>query len=452
MCSNRPRVPRLALICLVIIAWPPGTARAQWAFDARQLAMGDVLLDRSALMRFNAAYRALPPRQAEPRFAIPIPLGLLDLPTFDSEDPEFNVFELVNLALYPPLFLELRKPTIPDRNSDIELFVARDSLKLDLGDARSFVPEDDFTFGGYSRPVDVGVQIKGLRVAVSSFLHNETGVALDDNMRGFLREVEPALPDTRYGVTADAIGQVGFAPAVTYSFHVPGTGRAAAGPAPGEARTGLYLGSTLRYYLGLSFGEGRSTTGLTTGDPIFDETDPTNVDFSALLVHQTAGDGLGTGIGVDLGAVYFAGPWEVGLGVTDIGSTTLTWKGATRDTFFLDDDDRLTDSTLATDVEHKTLLPATLVANVGIDVGGLFVAASAITGVAGTELRVGGEKWFGPVALRGGTGIDRRNKLQFGLGGGVRLGPVGLDVALMTHSASISGERGIRLASSIAIY
>ena len=70
----------------------------------------------------------------------------------------------------------------------------------------------------------------------------------------------------------------------------------------------------------------------------------------------------------------------------------------------------------------------------------------------GTTLHLGGEKRLGLVALRGGVSRDQRKRLEFGWGGGVRLGGVSLDLGFWTHSNSLSNERAITMATSLSIY
>jgi hypothetical protein len=431
---------------------------AQWSFDTRRLATGGALLDRAALARTNPAYRAVPARETQPNVVIPIPLGLIQAATddqlsFDPRDPRFNVFKLVNLALYPPIFLELKQPTVPTRSSDIELFIAQDSLRLDLGDASDFIPTDDLEMGGLSRLFAIGFTLGNARFSVGGFAHNETVIGLDQNMRGFLRESEAALANTRYGLIGSGLGQTGLAPAVEYSLHVPGTGSSSADASSAFATpSGLYLGGAVRLYLGFAMTHAIADGGLTTGDPVFDPTNPVSADFASTVFYQSANDGFGTGFGLDVGAVYVAGPVEFGLGLNDVGNTSITWRAATHKFFFLDGQSAFTDSTVSRAAEVKTKIPMTFVANVGVETGGFVLGAAYISGFGGAEYRAGAERWFGPLALRGGLGLDTRNMLQFGWGTGVRLGSVGLDVGFATHSASISGERGLRLATSLAIY
>lgn len=452
------RLFRTAICVLALGAGSSTAALAQWTLDTRRLAMGGALLDRAALARSNPAYRAVPARETQPRVAIPLPLGLIQMAaddelSFDPRDPRFNVFKLVDLALYPPFFLELKKPTVPTSASHLELFIARDSLKLDLGDARQFVPQDDFEMGGVSRPFALGLTFGQVRVSAGPFAYNETAIGLDPNMRGFLRDAEAARANTRYGLVGAGVGVTGVAPAVEYGLRVPGTGSGDAGASrPFATPSGLYLGGAVRLYLGLAMTTAVADAGLTTGDPVFDQANPVSADFTSTVLYQTANDGYGTGLGLDLGAVYVVGPWELGLGFNDVGNTSITWKGATQKRFFLDDQSVFGDSTLSQRAEAKTRIPMTFAANVGVESGGFVLGAALITGIGGTEYRAGGERWLGPVALRGGLGLDTRRIVQFGWGAGVRLGSIGLDVGFATHSASISGERGLRLATSLAIY
>ena len=70
----------------------------------------------------------------------------------------------------------------------------------------------------------------------------------------------------------------------------------------------------------------------------------------------------------------------------------------------------------------------------------------------GATLHLGVEQRFGPLVLRGGVSRDQRKKLEFGWGGGIRLGSFELDAGFWTHSNALSDERGITLATSFSIY
>ena len=108
---------------------------------------------------------------------------------------------------------------------------------------------------------------------------------------------------------------------------------------------------------------------------------------------------------------------------------------------------------IAPDTTTKTKLPVTYLANAAIHMGtGTTVGGDVINSGRGTVIHVGAEQRTGPFAVRGGVSRDQRKKMQFGFGGGVRLGPLGLDVGFWTHSNSFSTQRAITMATSISIY
>ena len=92
-------------------------------------------------------------------------------------------------------------------------------------------------------------------------------------------------------------------------------------------------------------------------------------------------------------------------------------------------------------------------ANAALRMGtGTTVGGDVVNSGRGTIIHVGVEQRTGPFALRGGVSRDQRKKMQFGLGGGLRLGPIGLDVGFFTHSNSLSTQRAITMATAISIY
>ena len=104
-------------------------------------------------------------------------------------------------------------------------------------------------------------------------------------------------------------------------------------------------------------------------------------------------------------------------------------------------------------IETKTKLPITYVANAALRMGtGTTVGGDIVNSGRGTVIHVGVEQRAGPFAIRGGISRDQRKKMQFGWGGGLRFGPVGLDVGFWTHSNSFATERAITMATSISVY
>jgi len=114
--------------------------------------------------------------------------------------------------------------------------------------------------------------------------------------------------------------------------------------------------------------------------------------------------------------------------------------------------DSVTTTLLNNHVQSKTKLPVTYIANAAMRMG-------TGTTVGGDVVNSGGEPpstWASNSArgVRGTGGIsrDQRKRVQFGWGGGLRLGPFGLDVGFWTHSNSLSPQRAITMATSISVY
>lgn len=423
--------------------------------DARRIGMGGLALDRSgSLRRYNAAYRAVPPRTGQggqPKVTIPIPLGLIqffkdhpisqlgDDPTFNPDSPQFNPVELLNTVLNPPLFYEVKKAPTP--TNDVIFTVGIDSLVVDLGAASKLVPEDRFGIGGLSRPLDLGVGIKGVRVSVTGWLHNEVGFQLGDTLLAFLRDAQPAQDSTTYNVLGDALLQGGFAPTLGY-----------AGRIAGDSSTGLYVGAALHYYLGVAHARVAGDGGFVTGDTIFAGPNPVTPDVHVLTQYSKAGNSLGHGVGGDIGIAFVSGPIELGVGVNDIGAT-LTWSDTRQDSLVYDQaGDSIYTKLVANHVETKTELPVSYIANIAYTVGNTTLGANVLNGGRGTTVHIGGEQRIGVLAVRGGLARDQRKRIEFGWGGGVRLGPVELNVGFWTHTNSLSNERGITMATSLSIY
>lgn len=450
----RNGVVALALAVLVIAPLRP--ARAQFSFDARRYSMGGVSLSRDGnVRRFNPAYRAVKNRSnvtGNPKFSIPIPLGLIDFlkdhpinqwdtdPMFDPKSPEFNPIELMDVILHPPIFYEVKKSPTP--TNDVEFTIGRNQLILNLGATQVLIPEQKFGLGSTSRPLDMGMGFAGFNVGVMGFFHYDIGFDLDPNLRAILKEAAPVLPDSTYSVLTDAVVQAGLAPTVSFA------GRLTRGADP-ESDDGIYIGAALHYYIGATFGRGTGPAGFTVADTIFKTTPNILLDDTL----RTSNKANGKGVGGDIGIAWISGPFEVGVGVNDIGAE-LTWSDTKvqRIRYFAVGDS-LRASTINNHVETKTKLPITYVANAALRMGtGTTVGADVVNSGRGTVIHVGVEQRTGPFALRGGVSRDQRKQMQFGFGGGFRLGSVGLDVGFFTHSNSLATQRAITLATAISIY
>src|SRR6266496_1387168 len=385
-------------------------------FDARRIGMGGLTLGRSAsLVRYNPAYRAVPEaadRRGRPRVTIPIPLGIIQFlhdhphlstdPAFHRDSAGFNPILVANTLLNLPIFLEVKKAPTP--TNDVLFRIGKNELRVNLGAAAQLVPEDQFGFGGSSRVLDPGLTIKGVRVSV----------------------------------LGSGIAEGGFAPTISYSGRIAG-----------DSSTGLYLGGALHYYLGVAYLRSDVTAGFRTDSVIFGGSNPATPFDSGLTSYSKPGNAFGHGVGGDVGIAWIAGPIELGIGVNDIGAT-LTWSDTRQDSVFYRDSSF--SKPVANHVSTTTKLPVSYIANVTYTVGKTTLGADVLNTGRGATVHVGGEQRIGLIAVRGGVARDQRKRIELGFGGGVRLGPLGLDVGFWTHTNSLSNERGVTMATSFSIY
>ncbi|HEX9703995.1 MAG TPA: hypothetical protein VGA20_01965 [Gemmatimonadales bacterium] len=441
------------LLGLLAVATP---ARAQiLSLDARRVGMGGLNLQGGGdLSRYNAAYRAVPSRSREsrqPKATIPLPLGLIGFfrdhppsqwdtdPLFDPKSPEFNPFELANLFLHPPLSIEVKK--VPTPTNDVEFTIGRNELIIDLGNAQVLIPSDDFGFGGNSRLLDFGIGFKGFRAGIMGWVYHDIRFALDDSLRGVLKDARPVQPSMPYGLLPNWTAQTGISPFVAYSGRVVG-----------DSARAFYLGGAVRNYLGLAYGRAEGNIGFVTPNPIFGGSGPLE-RVDGLATYSKFGNAVGKGWGGDVGFVYTSGPVEFGFGINDIGAK-LTWSDTRRDSLYWNAaGDSVVSVMLQNHVESETELPTSYIANVALAMGtGTTVGANIVYNGRRTTITVGGEQRVGLVALRGGVGRDQRKKLELGFGAGLYLGSISLDVGFATYSVALTDARGITMVTSLSIY
>src|SRR5947208_3795082 len=219
----RTFVVGLGLVLLVGGAAAP--AAAQWLVtDARRIGMGGLSLGRSgSLVRYNPAYRAVSTkaeRRGQPRVTIPIPLGIVQFlhdhphlssdPAFDPKSRSFNPILVVNSILNLPLYLEVKKAPTP--TNDVAFTIGQNFLMVNLGQAAALVPEDQFGISGSSRPLDPGFGVKGFRVGVMGWVHDDVAFQLGDTLLGFLRDSQPADTNTRYSALVHGLVAGGLPP------------------------------------------------------------------------------------------------------------------------------------------------------------------------------------------------------------------------------------------------
>src|SRR5216684_1254984 len=386
-------------------------ASAQWLVtDARRIGMGGLTLGRSGnMVRYNAAYRAVPARTGgwgEPKVTIPIPLGIIQFlhdhpnisndPAFKPGSVGFNPVLAVNTLLNLPLYYEVKKAPTPANN--VFVGVGKDSLRINLGQFAAVVPQDAFGIGGSSRVLDPGIDIKGVRVSVMGWLHDDVELLLRDTLLGFLADSIPAQHSAPYTVSVNGLLQGGFAPSIGY-----------AGRITGDSAEGFYVGGAVHYYIGVAYFRTDGIAGFTTSNPLF--------------------------------------------------GATITWPDTRLDSAFYRDSTVAQNGPrvgysrpVALHVETTTKLPVSYIANIAYTVGAVTLGADVLNAGRGTVVHVGGEQRLGPWAVRGGIARDQRKRLEFGWGGGVRLGGVGFDLGFWTHTNSLSNTRAITMATSVSIY
>jgi hypothetical protein len=436
---------------VVLVGGAAAPAAGQWLVtDARRIGMGGLSLGRSGnMVRYNPAYRAVPAQAAlhgQPKVTIPIPLGIIQFlhehphlssdPAFDPKSRGFNPILVVNTLLNLPLYLEVKQAPTP--TNDVAFTIGKNQLIANLGQASILVPEDQFGITGSSRPLDPGFGFRGFRVGVMGWLHDDVEFQLGDRLLGFLRDSQPANTNTRYSALVHGLVEGGFAPTVSY-----------AGRVVGDTAHGFYAGGAVHYYMGVGYGRTDGDAGFTTGDTIFGGPTPVKPDGRTLTQYSKAGNTLGHGVGGDIGIAWVSGPIELGVGVNDIGAT-ITWPDTRLDSAFYRDSSysRL----VVNHVETKTKLPVSYIANVAYTVGNTTLGGDVLNTGRGGVVHVGGEQRIGLFALRGGVARDQRKRIEFGFGGGLRFGGLGLDVGFWTHTNSLSNVRGITMATSLSIY
>jgi hypothetical protein len=426
--------------------------------DARRLGMGGVVTsDVGDHSGSNIAFRAVP-KGAGGSGYIPLPLGLIqyaaDHPSWDTSDSTFNIYEVVNTVLNPPLTIQIVKPE--EVSGDISIFVAQDSLQIDLADVKRVIPEHSVVQGGVFHIGGIGKGFGKGFLQVGPLLHVKNEFILSDNLRDALRDAVPFTGNTRYGLTDEARAQaaVSFqAGAAFRAFHRASAAESTNTDPRRNRSTALYLGAAPKYLLGLAYGDAHSIAGVTTGDTLFAGSNPVTFDMDTQTRHATVGGdgGVGHGFGSDVGAVLYWNNFELGVGLNDFGSQ-IEWNTTVRRHVYDDATNEFTTTEIATDEKFTSRIPVTTTINVAKRIGRTTIAADLVDGEFRTAMHAGAEFWFGMFALRSGLYRDQNKMAQFAGGAGYRFGKIGVDLAVATNSRNISRERGAELSASLSLY
>jgi hypothetical protein len=430
---------RVLLLSLAVLVMGAGGAGAQ-TFSARRMAMGGAILadGGAGSSGANVAYRAVPraPRSA---WTLPLPIGLIPLladpPEFDSKSPDFNIYELANLLYNPPWNLQLSSPKTP--GNDITISIGKDHLAVDLGDVKNVLPRDPSRMGAVVNGPALGFGVKRFFLSAAPLIHYENDLSFNDALRGAI-DGEEFRPNTRYEMFDQGLGQAAVGAHLGWAAPLVQAGD------PRGKGMGLYAGARVKLMRGLAYASADNSLAFATGDTLFAAT---SLDANYQSHYYTTGpEGGGLGRGLDLGAVWMAGGVEVGLGVNDIG-TTFDWR--VKETWTRDDSTEV----IGTNLPLTSKVPTTAVANAAMRIGRFLVAGDVVRGVHVTTGHLGAETWLGKaIALRAGAGLDANEQIQYSAGTGLRLGKIGVDLAIASNSRNLSRERCLELGAGLAFY
>ena len=428
----------LALCCAV------GTADAQM-FSARRMAMGGAVLAGGGpgSDAANVAYRAVP-RIPGSAWELTLPIGLVqtltDPPQLDPKQPDFNLYELANLLYNPPWNLQLVSPTVP--SNDVRIDVARDRLSVDIGDVRRVFPPGQGRFGAIANGPAPGFGLRRFFVAVAPLVQYQNEMTFNDALRRVV-DGEELQPGTTYTMHDDALGQAAVGAHLGWAAPLMVSGD------PRGAGQGVYAGARVKLMRGLAYAEARNVTSFTTGDPIF-AAGPVDADYTGHY-YQAGPDGGGFGRGLDVGAVWLARGFELGLGVNDLG-TTFDWRVRESVAHRDSSGGGFVHETLAENQPLTSTVPTTVTANAAAHVRGVLIAMDVVRGIEAVTGHLGVEAWLHDVPLRVGALRDANQQFQFTAGSGVRLGRFGVDVAVASHSRNLTRERALELGLGLALY
>lgn len=426
--------------------------------NARRLGMGGVVTsDNRSQAAANVAFRAVPKGRSVGNF--PLPFGLIqfatDFPEFDSEDKDFNFFELVNEAMNPPFNMSLGGPR--EVSSDIGIMVARNSLLVDLQDLKRIVPDDALVGATVHHFSGVGADIGPVFLHAYPLIHVRSSLDVSNELRVALGEGVPIEPNTTYRVMGDARAQTALAVQADITYlafhdHLPGEKIVPIDPRRDHS-TALYLGVGPKCLIGLAFGDTEGDGTAATGDILFAPADPLAFELDALTryAHIGGDGGMGAGYGADLGAVFFWDNFEIGLGLNDL-ITEIHWEPTVKQHRYDDERGKFVTKEIARGARYTAPVPLTTTVNVAKRIGNTTLAATVVDTEVRATLHAGLEHWFGRLAARGGFYRDQNKLWQVTAGAGKRFGNFGLDFAIATHSRNIVLEREAELSVSVSRY
>jgi hypothetical protein len=416
---------------------------------------GVVTSDSRGLASANVAFHAVPNGRSVGN--VPLPFGLIqfatDLPEFDPDDDDFNIFELANVAMNPPFNLSLGGPG--EVSSNIAISVAKDSLLIDLQDLQRAVPDEALVGATVRHFPGVGADIGPINLHAYPLVHVRSSLDVSDELRAALGDAVAFKANTSYQVMAAARAQAAIAVQADLAFcalhdHPLRDEMPSIDPRR-DRSTALYLGVGPKFLLGMGFGDAEGTGTAETGDTLFSAADPLVFEMDATTRYANIfGDGgIGYGQGADVGAVFFWENFEVGLGLNDVAAE-IRWEPTAERHEYDDETDEFITEEISRGERYTARVPLTTTLNVAKRIGNTTLAADVVDTEVRTTMHAGVEHWAGKLALRGGFYRDQNKIWQVTAGVGKRFGSLGVDFAVGTHSRNIMLERGTELSISIS--
>ncbi|GAB5601731.1 hypothetical protein FJNA_02550 [Thermus sp. FJN-A] len=430
------------------------------AQGVRSLGMGGVALPGPAYAWANPAYAAFPGNWDREGQALP--LGLLRLlPLFPDTSPftyftdpgtfrtGFDLLSFYDQTTHLDSFL-----INPARSPDEVVFQVRaDGISITDGSGRNLVP----SFQAGTSPEKPQALIPAPLLPVSLELGPGTylsfgpfygvqGVRVSPNAalaealaKGTLapckdQNPSPCALEASGSLSAGLSLGLGFA---TPLPEVPGLGK-------------VYVGVRGEGFYGLAYAEASAQAS-----PTFDQDgNPAGAtyryryflsyaDFLEGSLGQGAG-GRGYGLRGDVGVAVDGGGWALGFGVQNLLGFA-EWSGVE-----VSGDEGGETRTPATK-RSDSLAPSFFLNGayrIPLEAGNLLLAADARFGSTAPAFHLGAEYALGALALRLGLGLE--GGLRFGVGAGLDLAGMGLDLALTTHGAPLVGETVFGLALAVS--
>ena len=434
---------------LVIAALLVPVATSAQIMSARRMAMGGAIVTRGGpgSDATNVAYRAVPRAPSTGR-SLPLPLGLIPLaqdpPVTDYKDPNFNAFELLNLLYNPPWNYPLNKPTVP--SDSITIAIGQNDLVVDLHSVQGIFPDGETRMGTEVRSPALVVGIGRAFVGVAPLIQYENDIRLNDALDGALAHGQAFVPNTEYKLLAQLRAQAAVQGILGWAQPV---WRPAA--ADKKSRDGVYVGARAKLLRGIAYADGNPSAVFTTSDSQFGSK-PVDIGFSGMTrVADPNGGKLGHGF--DAGAVVVIGVTEFGLALNEIG-TTIQWN--VKESVFEKNtvSGNYVPRTVAENKPFTSEVPTTALLTASTRVAGILAAADVARSANNiTTWHLGAERWLGKsLALRAGMGLDANKLVQTSGGLGLRLGKLGIDVAVATNSRNVTRERATELGAGFAFY